>query len=170
MTDTTFEFVDRAGAVLVFRALVGLAGSKTPYHAEDPDQRATLLAALDLVRADLLTPLQGVLKAIGQPGWVVTASATHAQATATKALSAGLSHRIRGLKASFDNPPNGPRPQLQIIVSGSPVYSAFVTDGEHEADFGGSGILIAAGTAVSAVLADGGVGITGAVNLYGDTE
>lgn len=160
MTDTTLGAVDRTGTPIGLKAQVNVDESLTLYHAEDAAQRATLLAQL-----------AALLAAIGQPGWSLPNTATNATAAVTQTAVTGKAHRVRGVVATFNNPPNGARPLVQISVGGTPIYTAYVRDGEHLMLFGDAGLAIPANTAVSASLgASGDATITGAITLFGDTE
>jgi hypothetical protein len=98
-------------------------------------------------------------------GWVVTASADNAAATATRAAEAGKTHHITAVFASF----SGAATQLLQIKDGAAViaeqyvYSSAVITLPKP-------IEVTEGNAVSAVLAaSGGLGVLGKVNLSGFT-
>lgn len=101
-------------------------------------------------------------------GWTVTASASSAVATATKAAQGSKQHIIYGIDASFSAAPGAPvlMQILDLSVSPSVVVWEGYTAGLVPVQFK-QGLAITPGAAVAAVLASG--GSIGKVNLHGVT-
>ena len=97
-------------------------------------------------------------------GWVASSQATNAAATASQAAPAAKKLVIFGVDASFSTPPAAPV-LLQIKDGGTVIWQAFATQSLSR-QFK-RGIACTAGNGASAVLAAGGSGVTGSVNLDG---
>lgn len=117
---------------------------------------------------DPIVPVVSISDVPGGPtGWIATATATHAAATASKAGVAGKTHYLRGFSASFSTTLTPTGALLQIKDGSSVIYEEFVYT-SVDRDFR-QGIPITEGATLSAGLADGGSGVIGKVNLYGST-
>lgn len=101
-------------------------------------------------------------------GWVESATADNAVATATRAAApAGERHRITGVTASFGAAAAGKL--LEILDGSTVIWSGFVHD-QLSVSFAAP-LAGADGGPVSARLAaSGGLGVVGAVTLTGYTE
>lgn len=97
-------------------------------------------------------------------GWVESATATAATATATRAAQAGRQHVVKAVTASFDQTAVA----LLTIRDGATVVWQGYVHNQAAVTFP-SGIAATKGNAVSAELASGGTGVTGAVALHGET-
>lgn len=102
-----------------------------------------------------------------QAGWVATDNQSNATATANKAAESGKQHIIESVDCSFSD--NSVADKLLQVKDGADVaWSGYVT-GSREVTFP-AGISITRGNAASAVLAAGGTGVTGIVNIHGRTR
>ena len=97
-------------------------------------------------------------------GWIVTDSKTNATATAAKAADASKQHIVKQLSASFSASTTA---LLQLKDGNTPVWEGYVVD-SAVIEFS-EGIAITFGNACSAVLAAGGAGVVGKVNMHGIT-
>jgi len=97
-----------------------------------------------------------------QAGWAEVDSKSNAVATATKAAITNKQHIVYSVDASFSATATI---LLQIKDGTTVVWEGYVYD-SREVTFP-SGLAITKGAACSAVLAAGGVGITGKVTLHG---
>ena len=100
-----------------------------------------------------------------QAAWIEADSQTNAVATATKAAASSRQHIVYGVSASFSATATA---LLQIKDGTTVVWEGYVYDKES-VDFP-RGIAMTRGGATSAVLAAGGGGIVGKVNLHGTTR
>jgi hypothetical protein len=112
-----------------------------------------------------------VSSTVNPAGWVVSAQATAAAATATQPapLQPYVSARkniVFGVDASFSPAPGSPV-LLQIKDDSTVIWQGYVpTTGNLVRQFT-RGLNITPGNAASAVLASGGASVTGSVNLDG---
>mgnify|MGYP001547679759 CR=1 FL=1 len=108
------------------------------------------------------------MSAINPAGWTATGTATAAAATATKAAPTGgnVTHIIYGVDWGFSIAPSAPV-LLQIKDGSTVIWSTYVLAGDKRV--WGRGLKITSGNAVSAVLASGGAGSVGLVNIDGVT-
>ena len=97
-------------------------------------------------------------------GWVEYATATDAAATATRAAQAGRQHVVKAVTASFDQAAVA----LLTLRDGATVVWQGYVHNQAAVEFP-SGVAATRGNAVSAELAAGGAGVTGAVALHGET-
>jgi hypothetical protein len=105
---------------------------------------------------------------IGRVGWIKSATADNAAATATKAAVSNKQHIIYGIDASFSA---GSLVKLVTLKDGSTVIWSGYTQGSTLSVEFPHGIAITAGTDAVAVLAASGTGGTiGYVNLHGVTR
>jgi len=108
------------------------------------------------------------MAAINPAGWVVTATATAAVATATQAAPSGgnKTHILYGVDWGFSATPAAPV-LLQIKDGSTVIWSTYVLAGDRRVFE--RGIAVTLGNAVSAVLASGGGSVVGYVNIDGVT-
>lgn len=105
---------------------------------------------------------------INPAGWNEYDSATNATATATRAAAAGKNHVIYSASGSFSG--SIATPVLMQIKDGSTViWEDYIYDAKVMMPIFPRGLRITEGAACSAVLAAGGIGIVGKVNLHGAT-
>lgn len=96
-------------------------------------------------------------------GFVATANATNALATATKAAVTGKTHYITGVSASYSAAAIG---TLQIKDGSTVIWEGSI---HNQRDVKFKGLRATTGNAVSAELAAGGAGVVGRVNIMGFT-
>jgi len=101
-----------------------------------------------------------------KPSWIVTANATNAAATATRAApSSGLSHFITSVSGSFDGAVAGG--QL-ILKEGATEIGRWYVHNEFHISFP-SPVQLQATKAANLELAAGGAGVVGAATMTGYT-
>lgn len=111
-------------------------------------------------------PIQYVGQIRRGTDWNQNASATHAAATATQAAVTNTQFSLTKVSASFGTAPAGPI-LLQILDGATVIWQRQVPTTGIDLDFCDCPLRATAGNLMQAVLADGGAGVVGVVNIAG---